>query len=44
MIVQQSVEYELTREPEVLIENTPQSHVFHYKSKITWPGIEPIPP
>jgi hypothetical protein len=42
MSVEQSVEWELVRETEVLGENLPQ---FHYVQKfhMTWPGLEPGP-
>jgi hypothetical protein len=43
MHVEQSVEWELTGETEVLGENLPQCHFVH-KSHMTWPGLEPGPP
>jgi hypothetical protein len=44
MSVEQSVEWELTGETEVLRENLPQHHFVHYKSHMTRPGLEPGPP
>jgi hypothetical protein len=44
MIVEQSVEYELTGETEVLGENLPQCHFVHNKTHMTCPGLEPGPP
>jgi hypothetical protein len=41
MNVEQSVESELAGETEVLGENLPQCHYVHYKSHMTWPGLEP---
>jgi hypothetical protein len=40
MIVEQSVEWELVGEIEVLGGNVPQYHFLHHKSHMTWPGIE----
>jgi hypothetical protein len=40
MIVEQSVECELSGETEVLGENLPQCHPVHYKTHMTWP----VPP
>jgi hypothetical protein len=40
MNVEQSVEWELSGEIEVLGENLPQCHFIHYKSHMTWPGLE----
>jgi hypothetical protein len=42
--VEQSVEWELVGETEVLGENLPQRHFVHHKSDMTWPGLEPGPP
>jgi hypothetical protein len=44
MNVEQSTEWELAEETEVLEENLPQCHVVHHKSNMTWPGIEPGAP
>jgi hypothetical protein len=44
MSVEQSVEWELAAETEVLGENLPQFHFVHHKSHMTWPGLEPEPP
>jgi hypothetical protein len=40
MSVEQSVEWELAEETEVLGENLPQCHFFHQKPHVTWPGLE----
>jgi hypothetical protein len=39
--VEQSVEWALAGETEVLGENLPQSHFIHHKYRMTWPEIEP---
>jgi hypothetical protein len=44
MSVEQSVEWELAGETEVLGENLAHFHIFHHKSHNTWPGIEPGQP
>jgi hypothetical protein len=41
MNVEQSVEWELAGEIEVLGENLPQRHSVHHKSHMTWPGSNP---
>jgi hypothetical protein len=41
MTVEQSVEWELAGETEVLRENLPQCHFVHHKSHMTYPWIEP---
>jgi hypothetical protein len=43
MNVEQSVEWELAGETEVLVENLPQCHFVHQKFYMTWPGIETGP-
>jgi hypothetical protein len=39
MSLEQSVEWELTGEIDVLKENLLQSHFVNHKSHITWPGL-----
>jgi hypothetical protein len=39
MSVEQSVEWELAGETEVVKENLPQCHFVHQKSRVTWPGL-----
>jgi hypothetical protein len=41
MSVEQSVEWKSAEETEVLEENLSQCHLFHHKSHMTCPGIEP---
>jgi hypothetical protein len=41
MSVEQSVEWELVGETELLGENLPQFHFVHHKSHMTWPGSNP---
>jgi hypothetical protein len=43
MNVEQSVEWELVEETEVLGDNLPQSHFVHHKSHVIWPRLEPGP-
>jgi hypothetical protein len=44
MSVEQSVEWELAGDTEVLGENLHQRHFVRHKSHMTWPSIEPEPP
>jgi hypothetical protein len=44
MIVEQLVEWKFSGETEVLGENLHHRHFVHYKSHMTWPGLEPGPP
>jgi hypothetical protein len=41
MIVEQSMEWELAGETEVLGDKLAQYHFFHHKSHMTLPGLEP---
>jgi hypothetical protein len=43
MSVEQSLEFELVRETEVLGENLPKYHFVYHKSHMTRPGLEPGP-
>jgi hypothetical protein len=44
MKMEQSVEWDLAGEIEVLGENLPQGHFDNHKSHVTWPGLESGPP
>jgi hypothetical protein len=44
MSVEQSVEWELAGENEVLGENLPQRHFFYHKSHMTTRGLQPGQP
>jgi hypothetical protein len=44
VIVEQSVEWRVTGETEVLGENLPQRHFAHHKSHMTRPKLEPGSP
>jgi hypothetical protein len=44
MSVEQSMEWELAGETEVLGENLPPCHFLHHKFHMTWSGLEPGPP
>jgi hypothetical protein len=44
MSVEQSVEWELAGETEVVGENLPQNYFVHHKSHTTRPGLESGPP
>jgi hypothetical protein len=44
MSVDQSVEWELAGETDVLRENLPQYHFVHNESHMTWTVLEPVPP
>jgi hypothetical protein len=43
MHVEQSVEWELAEETEVLAENLPQCYFVYHKPHMTWPELEPEP-
>jgi hypothetical protein len=43
MSVEQSVEWELAEETEVLRDNLPQCLFAYHKSHMTWPGLKPGP-
>jgi hypothetical protein len=40
MNVEQSVEWELAKETEILRENLLQRHFVHHKSHMTWPRLD----
>jgi hypothetical protein len=44
MNVEQSVEWKLLGETEVVGENMPQWHFVHHKSHMAWPELESQPP
>jgi hypothetical protein len=44
VIVEKLVERKLIGETEVLGENLTQRHIFHHKSHMSRPGLEPGPP
>jgi hypothetical protein len=41
MSVEQSVEWDLAGETDVLGENLPKCHFVHHKSRMTWTELEP---
>jgi hypothetical protein len=44
MSVEQSVEWEVAGETEVVGETLSQYYFVHHKFHMTWPGLEPGPP